>query len=144
MGDVDIAVIKQRLVNLRKHLGERQGSKLTIQDIAEKSGIPDYKMAKLEHGKGSWEPLITLLLFYRSQGYNLDWILFPDNAQIPMMLSSGDDLLVISQLVKKLSSRLQEDYSEITTQLTKLGYSLEDKEFTASGVGTPEAFDFAA
>jgi hypothetical protein len=36
MGDVDIAVIAQRLVNLRKTPGRTQGSKLTIQDIAEK------------------------------------------------------------------------------------------------------------
>ena len=145
MGDVDIAVIAQRLVNLRKHLGERQGSKLTIQDIAEKAGIPEYKMIRLEHGKGSWDSLITLLLFYRTHGYNLDWILFPDNDQIPLILSSADDVQVISEMIKRLSKRLQGDYSELTTHLTKLGYSpLGDKQFENSDTDAeaPLVFDF--
>lgn len=145
MGDVDIAVIAQRLVNLRKHLGERQGGKLTLQDIAEKTGIPEYKMVRLEHGKGSWDSLITLLLFYRTQGYNLDWILFPDNDQIPLMLSSADDVLVISEMIKKLSNRLQDDYSELTAHLTRLGYSpLDDKQFVPSDAEAPLVFDFTS
>ena len=140
-----MAIIAQRLVGLRKHLGERQGSNLTIQDVADKLGIPQYKMIRLEHGKGAMDSLVTLLLFYRSQSYNLDWILFPDNTTIPMMLSSGDDLLIISELIKRLSNRLQQDYSEITGQLAKLGYSpLEDKHFTGSSAGTPEVFDFSS
>lgn len=138
-----MAIIAQRLVSLRKHLGERQGGKLTIQELADKLGMPEYKMIRLEHGKGTSESLITLLLYYRTQGYNLDWILFPDNAQIPMMLSSGNDLLIISEMIQKLSHRLKDDYAEITGQLKQMGYSpLEDKVFASSGAEAPEIFDF--
>ena len=145
MGEVDIAVIAQRLNNLRKHLGERLGEKLTLDDVAAKAGIEDYKMVRLEQGKGSWDSLISLLLFYRTQGYNLDWILFPDNSKIPMMLSSNDDVLVISELIKKLSNRLQQDYSDLTAHLTKLGYSpLEDKQFDGPRAEEPLVFDFSS
>jgi transcriptional regulator with XRE-family HTH domain len=144
MGDVDVAVIAQRLISLRKHLGERQNDNLTIRDIAEKSGIQEYKMTRLEHGKGSWESLITVLLFYRSQGYNLDWILFPNNENIPLLISSGNDLLVISELIKNFSARLEEDYSEINKHLKKLGYSpLEDKHFKSSETEVPMTFDLS-
>lgn len=138
MAEIDVNVIAQRLIGLRKHLGERLGDKLTLDDVAEKSGIEDYKMVRIEHGKGSWESLIKLLLFYRTHGYNIDWILFPDNTNLPMMLTSADDLLVFSELMTKISNRLQEDYSEITTQLRELGYSpLKSNRLTPSDVETP-------
>ena len=140
-----MAVISQRLVGLRKHLGEQQGGKLTIQDIADKAGIPEYKMIRLEHGKGTIDSMMILLLYYRTQGYNLDWILFPDNTSIPMRVASGDDVLVISEMIKKLTNRLQEDYSELTTHLTRLGYSpLDDKQFASTGTEdvSPLVFDF--
>ena len=145
MGEVDMSIIAKRLISLRKHLSERLNDKLTIPDVAHKSGIPEHKMIRLERGKGAMDSLITLLLYYRTQGYNIDWMLFPDNTNIPMMLSSGDELLVISELVQKLSNRLHEDYLEISAHLTKLGYSpLEDKQFASSEVGTPEVFDFSS
>lgn len=138
MGEVDVNVIAQRLISLRKHLGERLGEKLTIDDVADKAGIEDYKMVRVEHGKGSWESLIKLLLFYRSHGYNIDWILFPDNTNLPMMLSSADNLLVFSELMMKLSNRLQVDFLEITTQLKEMGYSpLDSKRFSPLDVETP-------
>lgn len=147
MGEVDMAVISQRLVSLRKHLGEQQGGKLTIQDIANNVGIPEYKMIRLEHGKGAIDSMMILLLYYRTQGYNLDWILYPDNTNIPMRVASGDDVLVISEMIKKLTNRLQEDYSELTTHLTRLGYSpLDDKQFAPTGTEdvSPLVFDFSS
>ncbi len=139
-----MTVIAQRLISLRKHLGERLGPKLTIQDVADKAGIEGHKMIRLEHGRGTSETLITLLLYYRTQSYNLDWILFPDNTTIPMMLSSGEDLLVVSEMIHKFRQRLDQDYSEITAQLNVLGYSpLDDTRFTESVTDAPEVFDFS-
>jgi len=147
MGDIDLSIIAQRLVGLRKHLGERVGEKITIGDLAAKSGLSSVdKLNRLEHGKGSLEPFIAVVLYYRSQGYNLDWILTPDNTNIPMMISSSDDLLRISEMVKMLSNRLHTDYTQITNQLKEMGYApLEDKLSTAGtgNVEVPLTFDLS-
>lgn len=141
--EVDVSVIAQRLVNLRKHLSDRLGTRLTLEDVAEKTGMPGYKMVRLEHGKGSWEPLIALLLFYRSHGYNLDWILHADNTNIPMMLSSGDDLLLISEMIMKVRNRMDDDYSELTSQLKRMGYSpLDGKRFAEPETELPLPTEF--
>lgn len=137
-------VIAERLSGLRKHLGKRLGEKITIQEVAERANIDGNKMIRLEHGRGTPESLIALLVYYRTQGYNLDWILFPDNGTIPMLLSSGEDLLVVSEMIQKFRQQLDRDYSEITSQLNLLGYSpLDDKPFVESTTDAPEVFDFS-
>ncbi len=148
MNKVDISIIAQRFISLRRHLGERTNTRLTVQDVADQAGIAHQKMGRLEHGKGGWESLIQLLLFYRSQGYNIDWILVPDNATIPMMLPSGGNLLVISEMIQKLSQQLAHDHTKISNELRKLGYiPLEDKPLSSASMdldaGTPEVFDFS-
>jgi hypothetical protein len=145
MADIDTAVIAQRLLHLRKHLGERQGNRLTIQDVAQLAEIPEYKMIRLEHGKGTAESLLTLLHFYRRQGYNLDWMITPDNTHVPMLLPAGPELLQLSQFMQRFSYQLQQDYDELTAYLRGMGYSpLDKKPFTTdeSDTSLPEGFDF--
>ena len=80
-------------------------------------------MYRLETGLlGTTHNLVDLLLFYRSHGYNLDWIMMPDNSRIPMMLSSGKELLKISDQIHQLSRLLNKGYTDLTTQLRELGY----------------------
>ncbi|GAA4459255.1 hypothetical protein GCM10023189_32640 [Nibrella saemangeumensis] len=137
------ALVAQRLVSLRSHLSERLGTNLTLIDAAERAGIPPYKMQRLESGKGSWETLITVLTFYRSQGYNLDWILLPDNSNAPMVVPSGNDLLVINDMVVKFSKRLESEYRELSTQLRQMGYiPLEDKIIPSAETDTPMPAEF--
>lgn len=121
--------ISQRLVKLRKHLGERQNHELTQMDIAAKCGIAYNKIQRLENGlKGSMDTLIGLLLFYRDQGYNLDWILVDDNEPIPMMILGGNELLEISEEMKQMSQLMDLGYKNLNGRLRKLGYQpLEDK-----------------
>ena len=139
MGEVDVALVAQRFTSLRRHLSHRLGGDLlTMQDISVKSGIPADKVVRLERGKGSWESLLTLLLFYRNQGYNLDWILFPINESVPMLLSSGAELLRITEMVRLLSNRLQTDYNQITKELTAMGYTPLDNELSPAGTGSAE------
>lgn len=116
-------VISERLVNLRKHLSERLGTKLSTQDVGEKCGLEKHKVYRLETGLGgSTHALVALLLYYRTHGYNLDWILFNDNSRIPMMLTSGNELLKISNHIHQLSRLLNKGYEDLTTQLRELGY----------------------
>lgn len=134
-------VIGERLINLRKHLGERLGIKLTTQDVGEKCGLEKHKVYRLETGLlGTTHNLVDLLLFYRSHGYNLDWIMIPDNSRIPMMLSSGKELLKISDQIHQLSRLLNKGYTDLTTQLRELGYEpFDDKDLPGSETELPEA-----
>ena len=139
-------VISERLINLRKHLGERLGTKLTTQDVGEKCGLEKHKVYRLENGLGgNTHALVDLLLFYRSHGYNLDWIMMPDNSRIPMMLSTGNELMKISNQIHQLSRLLNKGYTELTTQLRELGYEpFDDKELSGAETELPEASSLLA
>lgn len=116
-------LISQRLIKLREHLGERLGQELTQADLAEKAGIKDYIYRRLETGlKGTIVTLITLLDFYRIQGYNLDWILVPDNSRLPMMISEGNELLQLNEEMMQMSQILTQNYTKLNSRLRLLGY----------------------
>ena len=116
-------LISQRLVKLRKHLGERLGHELAQADLAEQAGIKDYMYQRLETGlKGTILTLVTLFNFYRSHGYNLDWILAEDNSRIPMMVSEGNELLQLSQEMMEISQLLERGYTKLNGRLRIMGY----------------------
>ena len=115
--------ISERLIQLRKHLGDRMETKMSTQDVGDQCGLEKHKVYRLENGLlGNTHSLVALLLFYRSKGYNLDWILLDDNSRAPMMLSSGSELLRISDKIYQLSKLLNQGYTDLTDQLRTLGY----------------------
>ncbi len=121
MTDVDI--VSDRLVYLRKHFGERLGQELTIQSLAEKADLKYDFLKRLENGlKGNMDSLLTLIRFYHSQGYNLDWILLADNTEVPMIVLSGEELLKVENDVNELAQVLTESYTRISRRLRTLGY----------------------
>ena len=137
-------VISQRLASLRKHLGERLESKLTTADVGEKAGLKAHKVYNLENGlNGTTISLVCLLLYYRSEGYNIDWILTTDNSRIPMMLSNGVELLQISEQINDISQHLASGYAKLNTQLRELGYiPLSDETLKEGESAVPESTGF--
>jgi len=125
----DTKVVSQRLMFLRKHLGESLGLELTLPMLAERCGLTDYFIQRLENGlKGNMHSLLKLLLYYRSQGYSLDWILVTDNSQIPMIVPAGEALFNLNNEVLKLSQVLHKSYTGISEKLHTMGYhSLDSK-----------------
>lgn len=125
----DTEIVSQRLVYLRKHLGDRLGQELTLPILADKCGLTDYFIQRLESGlKGNMHSLLTLLLYYRSQGYSLDWMLVPDNSQIPMIVPSGEALFSLNNAVLSLSQLLAKSHSTLNEKLHIMGYhSLDGK-----------------
>ena len=116
-------LISQRLVKLRKHLSERLGRDIAQAELAEMAGIKGYYYQRFETGlKGAIAHLITLLNFYREQGYNLDWILAPDNSRIPMVVAEGNELVEMSQEMMLMSRLLEKSYSKLNGHLRTLGY----------------------
>jgi hypothetical protein len=134
-------VISERLIHLRQHLGERLGTKLTTQDVGQKCGLEKQKVYRLENGLlGNTHALVALLVFYRDQGYNFDWIMMPDNSRIPMMVTTGNELIKISEQIRQLNRLLTKGYTELTTQLRQLGYEpFDDKELPGAETELPGA-----
>jgi transcriptional regulator with XRE-family HTH domain len=129
-----VDIISDRLIHLRKHLSNRLGEDLSIQDVADKCGLNKQMVYRLEHGlKGSTESLVAILTFYRSHGYNLDWIIREHNQNIPLMVPSGKDLVAISQTLADFSELLNERAQLLAVQIRKLGYSSFDPLSESSG-----------
>lgn len=116
-------VICQRLIALRKHLGERLGERLTVAWVAEKIGVTHQTIYRLEVGlKGSTGSLVSLLMFYHSQGYNLEWILSSDNSRISMMTATAGQLKKIGERINEISQYLAVNYQQLSQQMAEIGY----------------------
>ncbi|WP_345244940.1 hypothetical protein [Nibrella saemangeumensis] len=60
-----------------------------------------------------------------------------------MVVPSGNDLLVINDMVVKFSKRLESEYRELSTQLRQMGYiPLEDKIIPSAETDTPMPAEF--
>lgn len=120
--------ISARLATLRKHLGERMGEKLTQETVAERSGLTEQQVNRLEAGLlGTTSSLICLLRFYNSHGYNLEWIQLEDNSRIPMMHASGEELQAIGETIIQIAQGMTSGYAKLNAQLRELGYSSLDE-----------------
>lgn len=121
-GTKTASIVSDRLAQLRKNLGDRLGRPLTIQGLADRSGVKTNAIQRLEDGlKGNFEALLTILLYYRGQGYSLDWILVPDNRDIPMTMTPGEDLLKVNNAILDMSKMLNEKYQSISQHLRAIG-----------------------
>jgi transcriptional regulator with XRE-family HTH domain len=69
----------QRLAELRKTVAQDLGLDLTQENIAKQLNVTNDVISRLEKGKGKLESLLKLLLFYHQKGYNILWVLIPDN-----------------------------------------------------------------
>lgn len=59
--------------------------------VAEVTGLDQNQVSRLELGKGTIDGFITMLLFYQSKGYNLNWILSRDNETISKLTFSEEN-----------------------------------------------------
>lgn len=115
--------ISTRLIALRKHLGERLNEKLTMELVAERSHLNEQQVYRLEHGlNGTPVSLLSLLQFYVSHGYNMNWIVCPDNSRTPMLMTSGTEMQTIGELISQLSKDLESGRAKLNAQLRQLGY----------------------
>jgi len=74
-------IVGHRLAFLRDELSKGH-DKWSQGRVAEATGLEQNQVSRLELGKGTIEGFITLLLFYRSKGYNLNWIISEDNKTV--------------------------------------------------------------
>jgi len=133
--------ISARLMTLRKHLGERLGEKLTMEAVAERSGLTKQQVYRLEDGlNGTTFSLMGLLQFYSSHGYNVNWVVCADNSRTPMVLATGTELQQIGETILEINRDLEVGRAKLTSQLRELGYiPLSDGHSTPVESEIPEA-----
>ncbi len=130
-----VDVISQRLISIRKHLSERLGEALSTQDVGDRCELKSEQVYRLEHDlKGSTQSLVLLLMYYRSHGYNLDWILTADNTNIAMMITPTAQLQAIGEELNELSDLLRTRFVSLDDKLRAFGYHrAEETVFTTAG-----------
>ncbi|MFD1145369.1 hypothetical protein ACFQ4C_29860 [Larkinella insperata] len=116
-----IGKLGQRLVYLRKDLSQRLGEDLSINDVAQKMGVKQHTLARLEGGRGAMDSLVIVLRYYRMQGYNTDWILEDENENTPMVVPSPKAMLSVVATLNKLRECVIEYSGELENQLKTIG-----------------------
>lgn len=93
--------IGKRLAQLRDELaipGEDAWSQVRL---AEETGLTRNVVARLEQTfSGSIEVCLTILYFYHQRGYNISWIILPDNTTVSKMALSDTTRAIDAQLVE--------------------------------------------
>lgn len=116
-------LIGKRLAQLRDELAGPGEDAWTQDRLAEATGLTRNMIARLEQScSGSIESCMTLLIFYHQRGYNLSWIVLPDNSAVSKMAISDASKAVDVQLVRsklqELREMLDKDVVEVLEYLT--------------------------
>lgn len=137
--EIEQTEIGKRLRILREDYKKRTDQKgFTQAYIAKMVNFPSQSfVSMLEKGKGSAKNFISLILFFNHLGYNINWMLQPDNAGISMMNHRKeydsiyedvdiDEILInnhhFARRVKEIISQMAQDFSG------KVNSRLEDEE----------------
>ncbi|UYZ61217.1 helix-turn-helix domain-containing protein [Hymenobacter latericus] len=104
--------VGQRLAQLREELAATSGERWPQSRVAEVVGLDKNQVTRLELGKGTIDAFVALLLFYQGRGYNLNWIVVPDNSAVSKRLpgpnAGGADVAGSLALLLRLQADLDQ------------------------------------
>ncbi len=101
--DITPEELGRRLTHLRKTLSIDSEKRWSQRDLADALDVSQNLILRAEHGLGSLQHMLRLILFYYQHGYNIHWILVPDNREIPMRIGSD----AVLREIKLLHSSIQ-------------------------------------
>lgn len=98
--------IGKRLSIIRDELAGPGEDAWTQGKVALETGLTLNQVSRLEQSAaGSIEGLVTLLLFYHGRGYNISWILLPDNSNVSKLaLIENTKALNANNVITKLAA----------------------------------------
>jgi transcriptional regulator with XRE-family HTH domain len=96
------AQIGPRLAELRKVLSIDTGMDISQAKLAQEAGLSQEIISRLENGMGSTDNLLAILLYYDKKGYNMRWVLIPDNEDIPQYNQQPNDASTNPEVKKTL------------------------------------------
>ena len=92
--------IGKRLAQLRDELASLGEDTWSQARLAEEAGLSRNVVARLEQSfSGSIEVCLTILLFFHQRGYNISWIVLPDNSTVSKMVLSDTAKSIDTQLM---------------------------------------------
>ncbi len=108
----DFSYIGERLRMIRDELiekdsGNKRTSEFSRKNLAERFGIDYFTLTNVERGTFSYTS-IKMVLYYYTLGYNLAWILAPDNEFIPKH-NIGENVVY--------QTDVQEEYRELESSI---------------------------
>lgn len=101
--------IGKRLVMLRDELAGPGEDSWSQARLAEEAGLSRNVVARLEQTfSGSIEVCLTILFFFHRRGYNISWIVLPDNSTVTKMALSDTTKALDAELVLANLGELKE------------------------------------
>ena len=115
-------LIGKRLALLRTELAGPGEDAWSRTKLAVETGLTLNMVTRLEQsGAGSIETFITLLLFYHERGYNLSWVILPDNSTCSKMaLHDSTKSLDAREVLSRLGILKQDVGKQIDEVMTAL------------------------
>ncbi|GAB3307729.1 hypothetical protein [Hymenobacter tenuis] len=114
--------IGKRLARLRDELAVTGEDPWTQARVAQEAGLTQNMVARLEQsGAGSIEAFVALILFYYQRGYNINWILLPDNSMVSKLALNDSIKSVDAKVVAADLTTLKQDLSrQVESLIEKL------------------------
>ncbi|MEC3881821.1 helix-turn-helix domain-containing protein [Parapedobacter sp. 10938] len=137
--EIEQIELGSRLRILREDYKKRTNLKAFTQgQVAEMVNLPSQSyVSMLEKGKGSAKNFISLILLFNHLGYNINWMLQPDNSGISMMNPKMEydtvfeDIDIDEILVNNhhFSKRIKEAIAQLVQDFTnKVNSKIEEEE----------------
>jgi transcriptional regulator with XRE-family HTH domain len=114
--------IGKRLALLRDELALPGEEPWTQSRLASELGLQLNMIGRLERsGAGSIEAFVTLLIFYLQRGYNINWILLPNNSTISKRTLSESTKTIDAHAVIDAFAQLKQSFvKEVDTAMATL------------------------
>ncbi len=91
--------VGRRLAQLRAELSKQSEENWTQERLARELNLAQSIIAKAEQGKGSLPNMIQILVFYKKQGFSIDWVLdekpsqeFPVRTEQPQNQTNAENI----------------------------------------------------
>lgn len=116
-------IIGKRLALLREELSGAGGEKWTQTMVADETGLTKNMIGQMERsGAGGIEIFVTYLLFFHQRGYNINWIILPDNSRVTkMQLGAQIKAVELQAVVNQFENIKQVIVRELDNALKSLG-----------------------
>ncbi|MGI4734817.1 MAG: hypothetical protein ACRYG7_06505 [Janthinobacterium lividum] len=113
-------IVGKRLAQLRSELAGPGEEMWSQGKVASETGLTTNMVGRLEQFcGGSIDAILALLAFYHGRGYNVGWIILPDNSAVSKYVLSDSGKAIDTQFVIGKIGELQDYFGEKVADLVE-------------------------